>query len=187
MHCRVEFKIRRVGDRIEAALGERPAAQQPLESEPCAAPRTVLRNRFLGIHGTRRIKFAVPSEERRKKRAVHTHAKQQHRSRHARSSARRRYVPGVFAACGKVRSSSVSIAANFAVPTEVRGCMTMSHPGAISWRCSRSISRIRLRIRLRVTATPSAFLTLRPNRLMSRPLERKKTVNDGPERRLPSR
>ena len=63
----------------------------------------------------------------------------------------------------------------------------MSHPEAISRRCNRKISRIRRRILLRVTATPSAFFTLIPNRLMTLPLGRKKTTNDELERRRPSR
>jgi hypothetical protein len=42
-------------------------------------------------------------------------------------------------------------------------------------------------MRLRRTAPPSAFLMLQPNRLMSRPLGRRKTVNSRPDRRRPSR
>jgi hypothetical protein len=54
-------------------------------------------------------------------------------------------------------------------------------------RCSLTISRNRRRIRLRTTAPPIAFLMLHPNRLRSRPLDRRKTVNSLLERRLPSR
>lgn len=71
--------------------------------------------------------------------------------------------------------------------TELRGCMTISHPGAISCRCSLIISRMRRRIRFRRTAFPNAFLTLHPNRLISSPLGRRKTVNSRPARRRPSR
>jgi hypothetical protein len=63
----------------------------------------------------------------------------------------------------------------------------MSHPGEISCRCNRTISRILRRIRLRFTALPSAFLMLQPNRLSSRPLARRKTANSRLVRRRPSR
>jgi hypothetical protein len=63
----------------------------------------------------------------------------------------------------------------------------MSHPGEISCRCSRTISRILRRMRLRFTALPSAFLMLQPNRLSSRPLARRKTANSRLVRRRPSR
>jgi hypothetical protein len=63
----------------------------------------------------------------------------------------------------------------------------MSHPGAISCRCSLKISRRRRRIRLRRTALPSAFLMLQPNRLLSRPLGRRNNVNSRLLRRRPSR
>jgi hypothetical protein len=62
----------------------------------------------------------------------------------------------------------------------------MSHPGAISCRCSLTISRSRRRMRLRRTAVPSAFFTLQPNRLKSRPFGRRKTVNSQPARLRPS-
>ena len=55
----------------------------------------------------------------------------------------------------------------------------MSHPGAISWRCSRRISRMRRRIRFRKTAPPCASFTLSPNRLRSSPLARPKMTNEG--------
>lgn len=42
-------------------------------------------------------------------------------------------------------------------------------------------------MRLRRTAPPSAFLMLQPNRLRSRPLARRKTVNSRLVRRRPSR
>jgi hypothetical protein len=63
----------------------------------------------------------------------------------------------------------------------------MSHPGAISCRCNLKISRRRRRIRLRRTALPSAFLMLQPNRLLSRPLGRRNSVNSRLLRRRPSR
>jgi hypothetical protein len=63
----------------------------------------------------------------------------------------------------------------------------MSHPGEISCRCNRTISRILRRMRLRFTAFPSAFLMLQPNRLASRPFERRKTANSRLDRRRPSR
>lgn len=63
----------------------------------------------------------------------------------------------------------------------------MSHPGAISCRCSLTISRSRRRMRLRFTAFPSAFLMLQPNRLRSSPLGRRNTENSRPARRRPSR
>ena len=63
----------------------------------------------------------------------------------------------------------------------------MSHPGAISCRCNLIISRRRRRVRLRRTALPSAFLMLQPNRLLSRPLGRRNSVNSRLLRRRPSR
>jgi hypothetical protein len=63
----------------------------------------------------------------------------------------------------------------------------MSHPGAISCRCNLTISRRRRRIRLRRTALPSAFFMLQPNRLPSRPLGRRNSVNSRLLRRRPSR
>src|SRR5579871_4768736 len=63
----------------------------------------------------------------------------------------------------------------------------MSHPGAISCRCSLTISRNRRRIRLRRTAVPSAFLILQPKRLILRLLGRIKTVNSRLALRRPSR
>ena len=63
----------------------------------------------------------------------------------------------------------------------------MSHPAEISCRCNRTISRIRRRMRFRLTALPSAFLMLHPNRLSSRPLARRKTANSRLVRRRPSR
>ena len=63
----------------------------------------------------------------------------------------------------------------------------MSHPGAISPRCNRKISRTRRRIRLRTTAVPSAFLMLIPKRPHSSPFLRAKITKFPPERRRPSR
>lgn len=63
----------------------------------------------------------------------------------------------------------------------------MSHPGEISFRCNRMISRSRRRMRLRRTAVPNAFLMLQPNRLTSRPLGRRKTANSRTIRRRPCR
>ncbi len=77
--------------------------------------------------------------------------------------------------------------ANSAVATVVRGCTTMSHPAAISRRCSLNISRSRRRMRFRFTAFPSAFLMLHPNRLTASPLGRTNSVNSRLLRRRPSR
>ena len=63
----------------------------------------------------------------------------------------------------------------------------MSHPAAISCRCTLTISRIRRRMRFRCTAPPSAFLTLQPNRLISRPFGRRNTGNSRADRRRASR
>ena len=63
----------------------------------------------------------------------------------------------------------------------------MSHPGAISWRCRRTISRTRLRMRFRRTAPPCAFFTLMPKRLMVRPFGRMKMRNGWFDLRRPSR
>src|SRR5215469_13665638 len=65
--------------------------------------------------------------------------------------------------------------------------MTMSHPGDISCRWQRTISRRRRRMRLRTTAPPNAFLMLNPKRQFGCPLARTKTVKWELERRLPAR
>jgi len=91
-----------------------------------------------------------------------------------------------FAEFTSVTNSRVN-AANSAVATLARGWTTMSHPVAISRRCSRNISRSRRRIRLRRTALPNAFLMLQPNRLTSKPLGRTNSVNSRLLRRRPSR
>src|SRR5258708_27560262 len=65
--------------------------------------------------------------------------------------------------------------------------MTMSHPGGISSRWQRTISRRRRRIRLRTTAPPSVFLMLNPNLLCGCSLARKKAVKWELERRFPAR
>ena len=62
----------------------------------------------------------------------------------------------------------------------------MSHPCAISPRCTLRISRNRRLIRFRRTAFPSPFLMLHPNRLICRPFARRKTVNSRLVRRRPS-
>ena len=82
--------------------------------------------------------------------------------------------------------SSVS-AANGAFATVLFGCMTMSHPVAISWRRHRTISRNRRRIRLRTTAPPNAFLMLKPNRFRASSLARTKTVKWLVDKRFPAR
>lgn len=96
-------------------------------------------------------------------------------------------VLGFCIARGNNFSSSPASSAKSAVAAELRGCMTMSHPGSISRRCNLRISRRRRRIRLRRTALPSAFLMLQPNRLFSRPLGRMNIVNSRLDRRRPSR
>lgn len=63
----------------------------------------------------------------------------------------------------------------------------MSHPGAISRRCSLTISRSRRRMRLRRTAVPRAFFMLQPKRLRSSPFGRTNSANSRPVRRRPSR
>ena len=85
------------------------------------------------------------------------------------------------------RSKSAVSAANSARATELFGCMTMSHPAAISSRWQRTISRKRRRIRLRTTAPPRAFLILKPKRLCGCSLARKKTVKWELERLFPAR
>jgi hypothetical protein len=96
-------------------------------------------------------------------------------------------VAGGVPSRGSIFSNSSASAENFAVATELRGCITMSHPGAISCRCNLRISRRRRRIRLRRTALPSAFLMLHPNRLLRRPLGRRNIVNSRLVRRRASR
>jgi hypothetical protein len=150
----------------------------------------MLRDRFMRIVRAGRIKLAGAPEERREKHDVHPHEREQHPR--ANGSRAPGYM-GVFASRFCVRSargssfkSSSFSAKNSAVAVELRGCMTMSHPWAISPRCNLRISRRRRRIRLRRTAFPSAFLMLHPNRLTSRPLGRRKTVSSRLVRRRPS-
>ena len=88
---------------------------------------------------------------------------------------------------GSSRNSSPASNENSAVAAELRGCITMSHPGGISCRCNRTISRSRRRMRFRRTAPPRVLRMLQPNRLCARPLGRRKTVNSRPDRRRPSR
>ena len=95
-------------------------------------------------------------------------------------------TPTVGSPRGNNLSSSTVTAEKLAWATELRGCITTSHPGAISRRCSLNISRRRRRIRLRSTAFPTAFFTLHPNRLNSRRLGRRKTVNSRLDLRRPS-
>lgn len=150
----------------------------------------MLRDRFMRVVRAGRIKLARAPEERREKNDVHAHEREQHPR--ADGSRAPGYV-GVFgsrfcarsARGSRFKSSSFS-AKNSAVAAELRGCMTMSHPWAISPRCNLRISRRRRRIRLRQTAFPSAFLMLHPNRLTSRPLGRRKTVSSRLVRRRPS-
>ena len=97
----MEIKFVSVGNRIESALRERTATQQPLESKPRTAARAVRRDGFLRIDRARRIKLAASAEEVRKKNAVEIDAKKKDGARHA-GRLRRRYVPGVLAAGGSV-------------------------------------------------------------------------------------
>jgi hypothetical protein len=150
----------------------------------------MLRDRFVRVVRAGGIKLAGAPEERRKKNDVHAHEREQHPS--ANGSRPPSYM-GVFAsrfcscsARGSSFKSSSFSAKNSAVAAELRGCITMSHPWAISPRCNLRISRRRRRIRLRQTAFPSAFLMLHPNRLTSRPLGRRKTVSSRLVRRRPS-
>ena len=83
--------------------------------------------------------------------------------------------------------SSALSAANGTSATPLFGCMTTSHPGAISRQCSRTISRTRRRIRLRTTAPPKAFLMLKPKRLSGRSFAFRKTVKWELARRFPAR
>ena len=136
------------------------------------------------------MKLAGAPEERREKNDVHAHECEQHpRTNGFRAPVQIGAFASRFCACSargsSFKSSSFS-AKNSAVAAELRGCMTMSHPWAISSRCNLRISRRRRRIRLRRTAFPSAFLMLHPNRLTSRPLGRRKTVSSRLVRRRPS-
>jgi hypothetical protein len=139
------------------------------------------------------MKAAGAAEEWRKESDVHAHEQEQHPGCGGGASRlgvllRARKVHGVFVgARGISFSNSRASSEKSAVAAELRGCITMSHPGEISCRCSLRISRSRRRMRLRRTALPSAFLMLQPNRLRSRPLGRTKRVNSRLERRLPSR
>jgi|HubBroStandDraft_1064217.scaffolds.fasta_scaffold03658_6 hypothetical protein len=154
----------------------------------------MLRDRFMRVVRAGRIKLAGAPEERRKKNDVHAHEREQHPRTNrfrapvqvgVRSLVHSSRFCGRSARGSSFKSSSFS-AKNSAVAAELRGCMTMSHPWAISPRCNLRISRRRRRIRLRQTAFPSAFLMLHPNRLTSRPLGRRKTVSSRLVRRRPS-
>src|ERR1700722_18624334 len=193
----------RIRHRIESTLRKRPAAPKPLQCQPASALRSVQPDRFLRELRTRRIKFAGPTKERRKKNSIKVYERQQKplscgpRAGLFRCYFRRTHVysatsAGLFCAgtgfgnVSNFNSSCVS-AENSAAATVVRGCTTMSHPVAISRRCSLKISRRRRRIRLRLTAFPSAFLMLHPNRLTSSPFGRTNSVNSRLLRRRPSR
>ncbi len=137
------------------------------------------------------MKLTGVGHQRREARLVETQTGQQHPGRDfagahirvLRASAVGRYSPRLRSR----RRSSASSGANRVRATELRGCMTMSHPEGISERSRRRISRMRRRIRLRTTAPPNAFFTLMPKRLCSFPLARKKTTNCWLERLWPPR
>ena len=137
------------------------------------------------------MKLAGVRHQRREAGLVEAQAGQQHPGRHSagahirlsRAGAVGRYSPTLRSR----RRSSASSDANRVRTTELRGCMTMSHPEGISQRSRRRISRMRRRIRLRTTAPPNAFFTLMPKRLCSFPLARKNTTNCWLERRWPPR
>jgi hypothetical protein len=148
---------------------------------------------FGSVVGAGGIKAASSAQHGRKKNAVTMHRAEEN----ARGNARRGiYVRVGFGEGGGAggeeifasrRSNSSERSEKLACAEGPRGCMTMSHPEAISWRCWRRISRMRRRMRLRTTAPPRALRTLMPNRLRSSPLGRKKTTNGGQARRWPWR
>ena len=131
------------------------------------------------------MKLAASAKKRPQKNLIRAHARQ----RQPREPLpRARALHSVARFCrGSSPSSSASSFVNFIVATERLGCMAMSHPGAISSRCNRRISRMRLRIRFRTTALPSAFFTLMPKRSRGNPFARKKIRNVAFERRRPWR
>ena len=168
--------------RIVSTLGKRAAAHQALHSQPRTAPRAKSLNRFVRVFRAGGSEPATAAKKRPEKNLIHAHTQQGEPLRgsvwlHADS----RFCSG------SSDSSSASSFVNSSVAAARLGCITMSHPGAISSRCNRKTSRTRLRIRFRTTAFPSAFLTLMPKRPRGKLFLRAKTTNVAPARRRPSR
>ena len=148
-------------------------------------PRAKSLDRFIGVSRTGRMKLAATPEKGPEKNLIPAHACQrQPGEKSTRSPAL--YFAARFS-LGSKASNSASSFENSSVSTDRLGCITTSHPGGISSRCNRKISRMRLRIRLRTTALPSAFFTLIPKRSRSSPFALKKTRNVALDRRRPSR
>ena len=90
--------------RIESALRERTAAQQPLDGEHAAAPRAVARDGFIRVIRAGRIKLAGAAEKRREQHHVQPDEKS---SAHAaRRICARRYSARLFRRCGAAALSS---------------------------------------------------------------------------------
>src|SRR5882762_7573490 len=154
-------------------------SQQPFQREPASTRDTKTLDRFVGICGAGRLKPAAPAHQQRQICLV----KSQRHERKTHAGTLRRS----FYALGIRRDNSAASVANSAFATLLFGCMTMSHPVAISRRWQRTISRTRRRMRLRTTAPPSAFLMLNPNLLCGSSFARRKTVKWEFERRFPAR
>jgi hypothetical protein len=69
-------KVGQVGDEIDAAPGERDAADQPFECEPGAATGSMNSDGFFGVAGAGGVELAVPSEERREVDAIGVHERE---------------------------------------------------------------------------------------------------------------
>jgi len=135
---------------------------------------------------TGRLKLAATTKKRPEKNLIPAHARQREPPEPPMRSVFARHFAARFSR-GSSASNSVSSFVNSSVATDQLGCITTSHPGRISSRCNRRISRMRLRIRLRITALPSAFFTLIPKRFRVNPLARRKIRKFALDRRRPSR
>lgn len=57
-------EVGRIGNEVNAAFGERDAADQAFEGEPGTAAGSVDGQGFFGVAGTGRVKLAIAAEER---------------------------------------------------------------------------------------------------------------------------
>jgi hypothetical protein len=121
MRMGMEFKFGRIGNGVDSAFRERPAAKQPLQRKPNAAARAVHRHGLLRVHGARWIELAASAKERRKEHPVELNGKEQKSASDTPGCSRRRYERGGVSLCGSVRSSSASSEANSAFATITRG------------------------------------------------------------------
>ena len=116
------------------------AAREAAQREPRPVSRAVNAQRVRGVMRAGRIKLAGATEYRREENLVDAQQTEQRSLRESGEGATRTRTAVEFyvsSACGGRAprgsnfSSSSASAEIFAVATELRGCMTMSHPGSI--------------------------------------------------------